>query len=182
MRVIPTALPGVLTVESPVLGDSRGSFTEVYHAAKFAAVGLPTAFAQDNHSRSVQHTLRGLHYQLEQPQGKLVRVVTGSIFDVAVDIRRSSSTFGRWFGTVLSEGDGRQLWIPPGFAHGFLVLSDFADLSYKCTTVHHAASDHAVVWNDPTIGIEWPLPADVSPLLSTKDASAPPLAAAALYP
>ena len=182
MRVVPTALPGVLIVESPVFGDARGFFTEVYHAEKFAAIGLSTTFAQDNHSRSVRHTLRGLHYQLEHPQGKLVRAVTGSIFDTVVDVRRSSSTFGQWIGVTLTEGDGRQLWIPPGFAHGFLVLSEIADMSYKCTTVHHSASDRCIAWNDGQIGIDWPLPPGATPLLSGKDAAAHALSSADLYP
>ena len=181
MKLIETPLPGVLIVESPVYGDSRGFFTEVFHVEKFRELGLPTAWPQDNHSRSTRSILRGLHYQLERPQGKLVRAVTGSIFDVVVDVRRSSATFGQWFGTTLSAGDGRQLWMPPGFAHGFLVLSESADVSYKCTTVHHASSDRGIAYNDPAIGIDWPLP-NARPLLSAKDAVAPLLAHAEVYP
>ena len=181
MRVVPTSLPGVVVVESPVHSDERGFFSEVFHFDKFTALGLPTTFAQDNHSRSVQHTLRGLHFQLEQPQGKLVRPVTGSIFDVAVDVRHDSSTFGQWVGVELTAGDGRQLWIPPGFAHGFLVLSEIADLSYKCTTVHHPPSDRTFAWNDQDVAIGWPLPHGVTPLLSRKDAVAPSLAKAEVY-
>jgi len=144
-------------------------------------LGLPTTFAQDNHSRSYAHVIRGMHFQLEQPQGKLVRPVTGVIFDVAVDLRRTSDSFGEWVGVTLTAGDGRQLWVPPGFAHGFLVLSDVADVSYKCTTIYHAASDRSVAWNDPALGIEWPLPAGASARLSEKDARAPELAAVQVF-
>ena len=167
-----TELRDVLVVRSPVYTDARGFFTEVFHADRFAAIGLPTAFAQDNHSRSARHVLRGLHFQLEQPQGKLVHPVTGAIFDVAVDLRRSSPDFGRWVGVTLEAGDGRQVWIPPGFAHGFLVLSESADVTYKCTTPHHAQSNCAIRWNDPEIGIRWPLADGVEPTLSAADAAA----------
>jgi dTDP-4-dehydrorhamnose 3,5-epimerase len=180
VRATETTLPGVLLVESPVHGDSRGFFTEVFHADKFAAIGLPTTWVQDNHSRSAGGILRGLHFQLEQPQGKLVRAVTGAIYDVAVDVRRSSPHFGKWVGVTLREGDGRQLWVPPGFAHGFYVLSASADVAYKCTTLYHPASDRSVAWNDPTIGIEWPLEG-ATPSLSAKDAAAPLLASAELF-
>jgi dTDP-4-dehydrorhamnose 3,5-epimerase len=166
-----TELPGVMIVRSPVHRDARGFFTEVFHEPRFEALGLPTSFAQDNHSRSSRHVLRGLHFQLHNPQGKLVRVASGAIFDVAVDARRSSSHFGRWVGVTLEAGDGRQLWVPPGFAHGFLVLSDVADVTYKCTTVYDAASNHTIRWDDPEIGIRWPLPPDVPPVLSGADAS-----------
>ena len=175
MNAEPTDLPGVLVVRSPVHVDPRGSFTEVYHAAKFAAIGLPTAFAQDNHSRSKQNVLRGLHFQLEQPQAKLVHVVTGRIFDVAVDIRRSSPTYARWVGVTLDAEDGRQMWIPEGFAHGFLVLSESADVTYKCTTPHHPASNSCIRWDDQEIGIRWPIPAGVAPIVSAADAVAPTL-------
>ena len=171
MKVVETSLPDVLLVDSPVHGDSRGFFTEVFHADKFAALGLPTSWTQDNHSRSAKGILRGLHFQLEQPQGKLVRAVTGSIFDVAVDLRRSSPCFGQWVGVTLNEGDGRQLWVPPGFAHGFLVLSESADVAYKCTTLYNAKSDQGIAWNDSAVGIDWPLHG-ASPLLSAKDAVA----------
>jgi dTDP-4-dehydrorhamnose 3,5-epimerase len=174
----PTALPGVVVVRSPVYGDDRGFFTEVFREDRFGAIGLPSAFAQDNHSRSARHVLRGLHFQLEQPQGKLVRPVAGTIFDVAVDIRRSSAHFRQWVGVTLEAGDGRQLWIPPGFAHGFLVLSDVADVTYKCTTLYHPQSNSGIRWNDPDIAIAWPIPAGVMPLLSDADAKAPLLAAA----
>lgn len=181
MKVSTTTLDGVLVVEMPVFRDDRGFFTEVHHAEKFAALGLPSEFRQDNHSRSIRHTLRGLHYQLHEPQGKLVRVVTGAIFDVAVDLRRSSPTFGQWCGVQLEEGDGRQLWIPPGFGHGFVVLSQSADVSYKCTTPYHAPSDRSVAWNDPTIAVRWPLAPGVQPLLSAKDEAAPRLALADVF-
>jgi dTDP-4-dehydrorhamnose 3,5-epimerase len=165
-----------------VHGDSRGFFTEVFHEQRFAELGLPTTFAQDNHSRSSRHVLRGLHFQLENPQGKLVRPVSGVIFDVAVDLRRSSPGFGRWVGTTLVAGDGRQLWIPPGFAHGFLVLSDGADVTYKCTTPYHAPSNSAVRWDDPRIAIEWPLENGARPVLSPADTNAPLLSAAVCFP
>jgi dTDP-4-dehydrorhamnose 3,5-epimerase len=169
----PTELPGVLIIEGPVYSDSRGFFTEVFHEERFAELGLPRHFPQDNHSRSTKHVLRGLHFQLENPQGKLVRPVTGQIFDVAVDLRRSSPTFAKWTGVTLSAGDGRQLWIPPGFGHGFLALSDVADVCYKCTTVYHPASNSTVRWDDPEIGVDWPLDDGVTPILSDTDATAP---------
>ena len=181
MRAIPTAIPDVLLVESSVFSDERGFFTEVYHAEKFATLGLPTAFAQDNHSRSIRGTIRGLHYQTQRPQGKLVRVTSGRIYDVAVDLRRSSPTFSQYVGVDLEAGDGRQLWIPPGFGHGFLVLSDGADVSYKCTTTYDAISDRSLLWNDEQLRIEWPLDLTVAPRLSHKDVAAPPLAVAELF-
>jgi len=167
-----TDLPDVVVVRSPVHGDSRGFFMEVFHEERFAELGLPSHFAQDSHSRSTSGVLRGLHFQLEQPQGKLVRAVSGSIFDVAVDLRRSSPHYGKWVGVTLEAGDGRQLWIPPGFAHGFLVLSDSANVSYKCTTVYHPQSNSGIRWDDPDIGIRWPLADGQLPLLSPKDADA----------
>ncbi len=181
MQIVPTTLPGVLIVESRVFGDDRGFFNEVFVSSKFHDLGLPTEFVQDNCSRSIRHTLRGLHYQLTAPQGKLVRASAGRIFDVAVDIRRHSPTFGQWFGTTLEAGDGRQLWVPPEFAHGFLVLSEHADVSYKCTTEYDHPADRSLAWNDPDIGIEWPIDAGVMPLLSPKDAVAPRLANADLF-
>jgi dTDP-4-dehydrorhamnose 3,5-epimerase len=177
----PTSLPGVVVVRSPVYADSRGFFTEVFREDRFASIGLPVSFAQDNHSRSVRHVLRGLHFQLENPQGKLVRPVTGTVFDVAVDLRRSSPHFREWVGVTLEAGDGCQLWIPPGFGHGFLVLSSVADVTYKCTTVYHAQSNRGIRWNDPDIGIEWPIAAGTSPILSDADAAAPLLAVSACY-
>lgn len=181
MRTTATALPEVLIVESTIFTDDRGHFSEVFHAEKFAAIGLPTLFTQDNHSRSIRHTLRGLHYQLREPQGKLIRTVTGRIFDVAVDIRRDSPRFGHWTSIILEEGDGRQLWIPPGFAHGFLALSETADVSYKCTSVYDAASDRCIAWNDPQLAIDWPIPAGALPKLSPKDAAAPLFASAEVF-
>jgi len=181
MRTTATTLPEVLVVESKIFTDDRGYFTEIFHSEKFAAIGLPSLFTQDNHSRSIRNTLRGLHYQLREPQGKLVRALTGRIFDVAVDIRRDSPRFGQWTSIILEEGDGRQLWIPPGFAHGFLTLSETADVSYKCTSLYDAASDRCIVWNDPQIAIEWPIPEGASPRLSAKDAAAPLLATADVF-
>ena len=181
MKVEATDLPGVVVVESPVYGDSRGYFTEVFHAERFAEMGLPVQFPQDNHSRSARHVLRGLHFQLHNPQGKLVRPVTGTVFDVAVDIRRSSPTFAKWTGVTLVAGDGRQLWIPPDFAHGFLMLSESADVTYKCTTVYDAKSNCSLRWDDPAIGIAWPIEKNVAPILSAADAAAPLLSAARVF-
>ena len=177
----PTSLPGVMIVRAPVYGDSRGFFTEVFHEEQFAAIGLPVSFVQDNHSRSNRHVLRGLHFQLVQPQGKLIRPVTGTIFDVAVDLRRSSPHFRRWCGLTLEAGDGRQLWVPPGFGHGFLVLSDVADVSYKCTTLYHSPSNRGIRWNDPEIGVDWPINGHATPILSDADAAAPLLADSICY-
>jgi dTDP-4-dehydrorhamnose 3,5-epimerase len=173
VRIDDTPLPGVRLIEPLVHRDERGFFLEVFHAGKFAARGLDVSFVQDNHSLSRHGTLRGLHAQLIEPQGKLVRCTEGEIFDVAVDIRRGSPAFGRWFGVALSAATFRQLWIPPGFAHGFCVLSAEAQVEYKCTTLYRPEADLSIAWNDPAIGIEWPLAA---PLLSAKDAAAPRLA------
>jgi dTDP-4-dehydrorhamnose 3,5-epimerase len=180
VRLVETALPGVLIIEPSVFGDARGFFLESWNSRAFADAGLALDFVQDNHSRSSRGVLRGLHYQLENPQGKLVRVSRGTVFDVAVDIRRSSTHFGRWVGVELSEDNHRMLWIPPGFAHGFLVLSETADFLYKCTTHYHAASDRGIRWDDPDIGIAWP-DAGMAPLLSGKDAAAPHLAHAEIF-
>ncbi len=182
MKVVPTTLNDVLLIESPVFKDDRGFFVEVHHAEKFAALGLPTQFVQDNHSRSNGGVLRGLHFQRENPQGKLVRPVHGTIFDVAVDLRQSSNTFGKWFGVTLDAGDGRQMWIPPGCAHGFLVLSNSADVSYKCTTLYHGASDATLLWNDAAVGVRWPLAPGQLPLLSNKDSAAPPFHSITPFP
>ena len=182
--ITPTAIPGVLILEPKVFGDARGFFFESFNQRDFeAATGLSgIAFVQDNHSRSAKGVLRGLHYQLApHAQGKLVRVVRGAVFDVAVDLRRSSPRFGRWAGVELSEDDHRQLWVPPGFAHGFTVLSDVADFCYKCTTLWHPQSDRALRWNDPAIGIDWPLAEMGEPQLAAKDAAAPLLADAELF-
>ena len=181
MKVIPTALEGVLVLEPRVFGDARGFFSESYNHRAFAqATGLDIDFVQDNHSRSRKGVLRGLHYQIRQPQGKLVRVVRGAVFDVAVDMRKSSPAFGQWVGVELSEDNHRQLWLPPGFAHGFVVLSDTADFLYKTTDYYAPEHERGVAWNDPAIGVDWPLAAHgiAEPLLSEKDRAAPALAQA----
>lgn len=168
MKVTPTAIPDVLVIEPKVFGDTRGFFLESFNQRAFnEATGLNLNFVQDNHSRSAKGVLRGLHYQVQQPQGKLVRVVRGAVFDVAVDIRKGSPTFGKWEGTVLSEENHKQLWVPPGFAHGFLVTSDSADFLYKTTDYYAPEHERCLAWNDPTIGIQWPL--DAAPQLSAKD-------------
>jgi dTDP-4-dehydrorhamnose 3,5-epimerase len=172
MKVLETPLPGVLVIEPRVFRDDRGFFLESFNADRFGEHGLPTVFRQDNHSHSLKGVLRGLHYQLRRPQGKLVSVVRGEVFDVAVDIRRGSPTFGKWYGTVLSEAQPRYLWIPPGFAHGFCTLSAVADFAYKCTDVYVPDDDRGVLWSDPSIGIDWPI---TDPLLSDKDRRMPPL-------
>lgn len=180
MNVIDTALPGVKLIEPKVFGDDRGFFMESWNAATFAANGLDIAFVQDNHSRSAKGVLRGLHYQMQTPQGKLVRVTAGAVFDVAVDIRRSSPHFGQWVGYELSDTNKRMLWVPPGFAHGFLVLTDTADFLYKVTTLYDAPNDRGIRWDDPEIGIAWP-DTGIAPLLSGKDAIAPLLADAEVF-
>jgi dTDP-4-dehydrorhamnose 3,5-epimerase len=168
MKARRLALPDVILFEPSVFGDDRGFFFESFNQAKFEeGVGRRVAFVQDNHSRSVQRVLRGLHYQIRQPQGKLVRVVAGAVFDVAVDIRRSSPTFGRWVGEVLSAENKRQLWMPEGFAHGFVVLSDTAECLYKATDYYAPQHERCIIWDDPTIGIKWPI--DGTPILSGKD-------------
>jgi dTDP-4-dehydrorhamnose 3,5-epimerase len=176
LKASASALPGVLILEPRIFGDARGFFLESFNAQAFAAAtGIEASFVQDNHSRSSAGVLRGLHYQIRQPQGKLVRVVRGRVFDVAVDLRRSSPRFGQWAGVELSEDNHRQLWIPPGFAHGFLVLSETADFLYKTTDYYAPHHERAVLWNDPAIGIDWPLDGR-EPVLSTKDREAPRLA------
>jgi dTDP-4-dehydrorhamnose 3,5-epimerase len=172
MRVIETALSGVLIIEPRVFEDPRGFFLEGYQEARYRQAGIHAAFVQDNVSRSRRGVLRGLHYQLRQPQGKLVSVVRGQVFDVAVDIRRGSPSFGRWVGVLLDDLNHRQLYIPPHFAHGFCVLSEEADFGYKCTDYYHPESEQGIIWDDPEIGIEWPLQ-DI--LLSDKDACNPRL-------
>lgn len=172
MNIIPTAIADVLIIEPKVFGDARGFFFESFNQQAFdRATGRSWHFVQDNHSRSARGVLRGLHYQIEQPQGKLVRVVRGSVFDVAVDIRKSSNTFGQWVGVELSEDNHRQLWVPPGLAHGFLVLSESADFLYKTTDFYAPAHERCIAWNDPAIGIDWPL-RGMTPQLSAKDAAA----------
>lgn len=169
MIVTATALPDVLLVEPKVFGDARGFFLESWNAKAFAEAGIPAAFVQDNHSRSPRGVLRGLHYQIRQPQGKLVRVVAGEVFDVAVDLRRASPTFGRWAGERLSADNKRMLWIPPGFAHGFLVLSESADFIYKTTDYYAPEHERVLAWNDADLGIKWPLAG--TPTLAARDAA-----------
>ena len=167
MKVTPTAIPEVLIIEPKVFGDARGFFYESFNQKVFnEATGLSLNFVQDNHSRSAKGVLRGLHYQIQQPQGKLVRVVRGAVFDVAVDIRKSSPTFGRWVGAELSEDNQHQLWVPPGFAHGFLVLSDLADFLYKTTDYYAPQYERSILWNDSDLNIDWPIG---EPILSNKD-------------
>ncbi|OQX32660.1 MAG: dTDP-4-dehydrorhamnose 3,5-epimerase [Candidatus Sedimenticola endophacoides] len=171
MKIIETPLPGVLIIEPQRFGDQRGFFLETYRQSLFGELGIGT-FHQDNHSRSARGVLRGLHYQLHQPQGKLVRVACGAVFDVAVDVRGGSPTFGQWYGATLDDERMRMMYIPPGFAHGFVVLSERADFIYKCTDYYHPASEQGIAWNDPGIGIDWPLD-DVT--LSDKDRQNPRL-------
>jgi dTDP-4-dehydrorhamnose 3,5-epimerase len=171
MKALPTAIPDLLIIEPQVFGDSRGFFMESFNQKTFNRItGLDVQFVQDNHSRSAKGVLRGLHYQIQQPQGKLVRAVRGAVFDVAVDIRRSSPTFGQWFGATLSEDNHLQLWVPAGFAHGFVVLSDTADVLYKTTDYYAPSFERCIRWNDPEIGIQWPYPGN--PQLSAKDNAA----------
>lgn len=182
LTVTPIRLPQVLVVEPRVFGDDRGFFMESWNQRAFdQAVGQAVTFVQDNHSRSARGVLRGLHYQLSQPQGKLVRVSAGRVFDVAVDMRRDSPQLGQWVGVELSAENKRQLWIPPGFAHGFLVLSESADFLYKATRYYEPADEKALAWNDPTVGIDWPLAPGQQPLVSAKDQAAPRFADAALF-
>jgi dTDP-4-dehydrorhamnose 3,5-epimerase len=173
MKFLPTALPEVVLVEPDVFRDDRGFFLETYQKLKYGGAGLPEEFVQDNHSFSIRGTLRGLHAQIRRPQGKLIRAVLGEIFDVAVDIRPESPTFGRWVGEVLSGENYRQLYVPPGFAHGFCVMSESAHVLYKCTTFYEKEDEIALLWNDPAIGISWPTE---TPLLSPRDLGAPKLA------
>jgi dTDP-4-dehydrorhamnose 3,5-epimerase len=173
LRFVETELPGVLRVEPRVHQDHRGFFLETYHREKYALGGIDGVFVQDNHSRSARGILRGLHAQGRRPQGKLVRCVEGAIFDVAVDIRRGSPTFARWVGAELTAENFHQLWVPPGFAHGFCVLSEAAQVEYKCTELYDAGDELAIRWDDPEIGIAWPV---AEPVLSEKDAAAPRLA------
>ena len=176
MKVVATDLPGVLILEPEVFEDARGFFFESWNRRGFQkATGVDAAFVQDNHSRSARNVLRGLHYQVKQPQGKLVRVSAGEVWDVAVDLRRSSPTFGKWAGFGLSAADRRQAWIPPGFAHGFLVVSDAAEVQYKATDYYAPAHERTLLWNDPALGIRWPLAGE--PLLADKDRRGAPLAA-----
>jgi dTDP-4-dehydrorhamnose 3,5-epimerase len=181
MNFFPTAIPEVIRIEAHVFGDARGFFMETYRADQMAAAGIVVHFVQDNHSGSQKNILRGLHYQIRQAQGKLVRAASGEIFDVAVDLRRSSPTFGRWTGEILSADNKRMLWIPPGFAHGFYVLSDWAEVLYKATDYYSPEWERTLLWNDPALGIRWPIPPGLEPILSSKDASGVRLADAEVY-
>lgn len=167
MKIVATAIPDVLILEPQVFGDDRGFFFESFNQKVLQKIGISDEFVQDNHSRSIRSTLRGLHYQAHKPQGKLVRVVAGAVFDVVVDLRKSSETFGKWVGVELNEDNKRIMWVPKGFAHGFLVLSESADFLYKASDFYSPEDERCIAWNDPRIGIEWPLVGD--PLLSTKD-------------
>ncbi|WP_260674651.1 dTDP-4-dehydrorhamnose 3,5-epimerase [Comamonas aquatica] len=180
MKAIPLAIPDVVLIEPKVFGDERGFFFESFNQARFEEVtGKPVQFVQDNHSRSVKDVLRGLHYQIQQPQGKLVRVVQGEVFDVAVDLRKSSKTFGQWVGEILSAENKRQLWIPEGFAHGFIVLSETAEFLYKTTDYYAPAHERCLLWNDATLQIEWPQ--GILPTLSVKDAQGKAFAEAEVF-
>lgn len=181
MKVTPTAIPDVLIVEPKVFGDARGFFFESWNEHAFSqALGREIAFVQDNHSSSARNVLRGLHYQIRQPQGKLVRVIAGEVFDVAVDIRRSSPTFGRWVGEHLSAANRRVLWVPAGFAHGFVVLSDSAEVLYKTTDYYAPEHERTLLWSDPEVGVRWPLEGE--PLLKPNDAAGARLATAEVFP
>lgn len=179
MKVIPTGIPDVLIIEPKVFGDERGFFYESFNQRQWQeATGLKTTFVQDNHSRSARGVLRGLHYQIRQPQGKLVRCVVGEVYDVAVDLRRKSPTFGKWVGMTLSAENKRQLWVPEGFAHGFLVTSDYAEFLYKTTDYYAPEFERCIAWNDESLNIEWPI---TDPLLSQKDGAAANLGGASLF-
>ncbi len=180
MKVIETFLPGVLVLEPKVFGDDRGFFFESYNKRALAKAGVAFEFVQDNHSRSARNVLRGLHYQVKQPQGKLVRVIAGEVFDVAVDIRRSSPNRGKWVGINLSADNKRMIWIPPGFAHGFLMLSETGEVLYKTTDYWAQEHERCIIWNDPDLAIRWPLQGE--PILSAKDRTGYPLKSAELYP
>jgi dTDP-4-dehydrorhamnose 3,5-epimerase len=181
MQFLPTAIPDVMLVEPEVFGDERGFFLETYHAQRFAEAGIRANFVQDNHSGSRRGILRGLHYQIKQTQAKLVRVVAGEVFDVAVDLRRSSPTFGRWVGMHLSAQNKRLVWIPTGFAHGFYVLSEWAEIVYKASDFYAPQWERTLLWSDPELGIQWPLIDGQPPLLSSKDAQGTPLRQAQLF-
>lgn len=182
MKFTACRIPDVILIEPHLFGDQRGFFMETYQQKVFAEQGITAQFVQDNHSGSRRGTLRGLHYQIQQAQGKLVRVVAGQIFDVAVDLRRSSPTFGQWVGEVLSAENKRQLWIPPGFAHGFYVLSEWAEVVYKASDFYAPQWERTLLWNDPAVGIEWPLEGSPELLISEKDRAGLPLAQAETYP
>jgi dTDP-4-dehydrorhamnose 3,5-epimerase len=179
MQVTPTDIPDVLLIQPNLFGDERGRFQEIWNQQRYTDAGIPATFVQDNLSRSTRGTLRGLHYQLQQTQGKLIQVLQGEIFDVAVDLRRNSATFGRWVGMTLDSTTSHQVWIPPGFAHGFLVLSDIADVYYKCTNLYLPSAERSLGWNDPDLKIKWPLEGE--PNLSSKDRAGTSFAAAEVF-
>lgn len=180
MKATPTTIPEVMIIEPNVFGDERGFFFESFNQKKFEeAIGRPTQFVQDNHSRSAKNVLRGLHYQIKNAQGKLVRVTKGEVFDVAVDVRKSSPTFGQWVGAILSAENKKQLWVPEGFAHGFVVLSESADFLYKTTDYYAPEHERSIIWNDPQVGIEWP--EGIEPVLSDKDQEASTLEQAEVF-
>jgi len=181
MKFVPTAIPDVVVIEPRVFGDARGFFMETYQSKLFESAGIRANFVQDNHSGSQKGILRGLHYQICQAQGKLVRVIAGEVFDVVVDLRRGSPTFGKWVGTVLSAENKRQLWVPVGFAHGFYVVSDWAEFTYKVTDFYAPEWERTLLWNDPALGIEWPLVDGQPPVLSAKDANGKLLKDAELF-
>ena len=180
MKIVDTAIPAVKIIEPAVFGDDRGFFLESWNVARFRELGLDLDFVQDNHSRSMRGVLRGLHYQYPNSQGKLVRVVNGRVWDVAVDIRRNSPTFGKWAGVELSAANKRMFWVPPGFAHGFVSLEDGTDFLYKCTALYSSADEHVILWNDPALAIEWPLDG-IEPQLSAKDRAGKPIAEAQIF-
>ena len=182
MQFNKTPLQDVVLIEPQVFGDARGFFLETWQSEKFKAAGIDASFVQDNHSRSTQWTLRGLHFQVKHTQGKLVRVTSGSVFDVMVDLRRSSPTFGQWYGVELSADNHRMLWVPPGLAHGILITSETADFLYKCTDYYSPPDERTLAWNDPGVGVQWPLPTGVSPQLSAKDAVGQSLAEIETFP
>jgi len=182
MKITETKIPAVKLIEPKVFGDERGFFMETWNEKAFREAGINATFVQDNHSRSVKNTLRGLHYQIKQPQGKLVRVTRGEVFDVAVDLRTNSPTFGQWVGEYLSEENNRILWVPPGFAHGFLVTSETADFQYKCTDLYAPEHERSIHWADQELAIKWPLDNGVEPLVSQKDKQAVSFAQAEKYP
>jgi len=181
MKFIPTAIPDVILIEPKVFGDHRGFFMETWQRKTFAENGIDYDFVQDNHSKSSHGILRGLHYQMQQTQGKLVRAVEGAVFDVAVDMRRSSATFGQWVGYELSAENKKMLWVPPGFAHGFYVMSESAEFVYKCTDYYAPEHEQSLLWNDPALGIDWHLVDEKAPILSEKDADAPVFANAQTF-
>ena len=181
MQLTPLTIPDVVVIEPKVFQDDRGFFLETFQAEKYRAAGISVPLVQDNLSGSRGGVLRGLHYQMRQPQGKLVSAIVGEVFDVAVDLRRSSPTFGRWVGVTLSSQNHRQIWVPPGFAHGFYVLSEWAEITYKVTDFYDPQGERTLIWNDPQVGIHWPLPDDQKPILSPKDAQGLPLSGADLF-